>query len=231
MTMIGTIQKGFLVPPEKRNVGTSERFISTFTGMILLTRSFRAFSRGGCLLLPPAAYLLYRGASGYCPINERIDRDSTEGANEFMFEHKMTIHKPVEEVYTYWRQLENLAVVMSHIEEVEKVGDNEYRWTAVFNDQEFTWNGRITQDEHNRLIAWKSVDPSDIQHEGMIRFTRAEGRGTVIHISISYSPAKTKVGELAAYLFMPVFEHLVKKDLRRFKRMMEVKDRVYEYES
>lgn len=230
--MMNSIQKGFLVPPEKRNVGSSERLISSFTGMILFTRGLRAFSRGGCLLLPPAAYLLYRGTTGYCPINESIDRDSTEGANEFMFDHKITIRKPVEEVYTYWRQLENLAVVMSHIEEVEKVGDNEYRWTAVFNEQEFTWNGRVTEDEKNRLIGWKSVDPSDVHHEGTIRFTSInEGKGTIMYVNFIYRPAKTKAGEFAAYLFMPVFERMVKKDLRRFKRLIEVKDRVYEYES
>jgi uncharacterized membrane protein len=182
--------------------------------------------------LPGAAYLLYRGATGYCPINESLDRDSTEGANEFLFDYRITIRKPVEEVYSYWRQLENLAVVMSHIEEVEKVGDNEYRWTALFNDQEFTWNGLITEDEPNKLIGWKSVEPSDIHHEGTIRFTSInEGAATVMSMGIIYRPAKTKAGELASWLFVPVFERIVKKDLKRFKRLMEVKDRVYEYET
>lgn len=229
--MLGAIQRALLIPPEKRNVGTSERFISSFAGMMLCTMGFRSFKKGGCVLLPPAAYLLYRGASGYCPINERIDRDTTEGANEFLFDYRITIRKPVEEVYAYWRQLENLAVVMSHIEKIEKVNDTDYRWTALFNDQEFTWQSRITEDKPNRILAWKSADPSDIYNEGMIRFRGMnEGKWTSMDMGIIYRPAKTKVGELAAWLFTPVFERIVKKDLRRFKHLIEGRDRVHRHQ-
>lgn len=219
--MINALLKAFYVVPEKRNVGTSERFVSSFAGTLLALSGFRNFRKGGCLLLAPAAYLLYRSASGYCPVNEKIDRDTTEGANDFFFSYSTLIYKPVDEVYKFWRKFENLPVFMSHLDKVDKLDEKNYRWTAIFNDQEFEWTGSITEDIPNQVIAWKSTEPSDIHHEGKVEFREFTEGVTEFKVRFIYTAAKTKLGEVVARLFSPLFKYRVKRDIKNFKNILE----------
>ena len=61
------------------NVGSAEREVSLAAGVLLALVLWR---RGGWLLAGAAvgavaASLVYRGATGYCPINKAMGRDST----------------------------------------------------------------------------------------------------------------------------------------------------------
>ena len=219
--MIDAILKAFFVAPEKRNVGTSERFISSFAGTMLAIASLRKLRKGGCLFIAPAAYLLYRSASGYCPINEIIDRDTTEGANEFFFSYSTVIYKPAEEVYKFWRKFENLPLFMRHLEKIDKLDEKNYRWTAIISNQEYEWTGSITEDVPNQLISWKSTEPSDIHHEGKVEFREFREGVTELRVRIIYKAAKTKLGEAVTRLFSPLFKQRVKRDIYNFKNIIE----------
>jgi uncharacterized membrane protein len=42
----------------------------------------------------------------------------------------ITVNRPVEEVYRYWCDFENLPRFMNHLRSVEVTGDKRSRWTA-----------------------------------------------------------------------------------------------------
>jgi len=84
------------------------------------------------------------------------------------------------------------------------------------------WNAEIVRDEENRLIAWASVEGSDIDNSGFVRFQSAPaGRGTEVKVVIEYNPPGGAIGAGAAKLFGEAPEQQIASDLRRFKQLME----------
>jgi uncharacterized membrane protein len=67
-----------------------------------------------------------------------------------------------------------------------------------------------------------SLPGSTIDNAGEIRFKDApRNEGTEIHAYISYRLPAGDVGSVAAKLFSPMVESMIREDLRRFKSLME----------
>lgn len=219
--LIDKVKNAFNVSDEERNVGKNGRIISSAIGILLGLRASRRFSRGGWALMLPAAYLVWRGASGYCHLNAAMGRNTAEGTKPFEFKKSITIMKDRSEVYTYWRNLENLPNIMSHIDTVQKINDKQYHWEAIFNDQRFTWNAMITEEAPDQRISWQSMESADIDNSGTVEFFDAPNQGTEVVVTINYIPAETEYGKIIASFLNPVFKRVVKKDLKEFKRKVE----------
>ncbi|HLO59517.1 MAG TPA: SRPBCC family protein [Bacteroidales bacterium] len=223
--ILNKAKNAFNVPVPEQNVGRTERIISSALGVLLGISATRRFLRGGWSLMLPAAYLVYRGASGYCPINAYVGRNTAEGARPFVFKKNITIMRDKSEVYNYWRNLENLPNIMTHIHSVQKINDKQYHWEAMFNDQKFNWNAQITEEIPDQRISWQSLESADIENSGTIEFFDApDNRGTELKVWINYTPAQTELGKIIAGFLNPVFKRVVKQDLKEFKRKMESGD-------
>ena len=75
------------------------------------------------------------------------------------------------------------------------------------------------QDEH---IAWRSVEGSDIETSGEVRFEDAPGdRGTRVSLTMSYDPPGGALGQSIAKLFQREPQVQTRHDLKRFKMLME----------
>ena len=136
----------------------------------------------------------------------------------------ITIGKPAEELYRFWRNLENLPRVMRYLESVRKIDDRRSHWTAKapFN-RTVEWDAEITEDQANRRLAWRSLPGADVDNEGSVEFERAPGgRGTVVHVELRYDPPGGVVGATIAKLFGKEPSQQVQEDLRAFKQVMEV---------
>jgi uncharacterized membrane protein len=218
-----TVKESVRNPHENMNIGKKERIVSLAAGLILGYIGTRSFRKGGFSLLFPAGYLLYRGATGYCHVSALIGRNTAENDNEpFELNRIINISRSRSEVYGYWRNLENLPSIMSHIHKVEKISDNLYHWEAEFNNQKFEWNAEILQDIPNQRIAWQSMEPADVHNRGMVEFIDLpNGQGTALRVSISYQPAQTELGKMIAGFLDPIFKRVVKNDLKEFKRKVE----------
>ena len=216
------IQKCLLIAPEKRNVGTAERIVSSTLGAFFCTLGLRRIGKGGLCLLMPGSYLLWRSASAYCPISEALGWDTTEGAESFRLRKSVTIQRPADELYRIWRDLEQLPKYLKHIKAVKKINETEYDWTASFNGQEFTWRSEILEDIPNERISWRSVDPQDVENYGRVKFIDMPETGsTRFQFLLIYQPAKTELGRWVASVLNPIFRLTVKDDLRRFRDQME----------
>ena len=116
---------------------------------------------------------------------------------------QITVNRPPEEVYRFWRDFENLPRFMEHLESVRVHDDRRSRWTArAPAGTSVEWDAEITEDRPNERIAWRSVTDADVPNSGAVRFTPAPGgRGTEVHVELRYDPPGGKLGALIAKLF------------------------------
>ncbi|WP_158640664.1 SRPBCC family protein [Anseongella ginsenosidimutans] len=214
------------------NVGKLERMASIGMGMGLLCSALR--SKGFfkyAAILGAGGYLLYRGASGNCPLSSSMGIRGGQGTNLhgkraalIEINSFLTVNRPREAVYTFWRKLENLPRFMTHLEKVEATDERHSRWTAKFPGApgSISWDAEIIRDEEGSLIAWRSLPGSTIENAGEVTFTDAPGeRGTEVEVRISYRPPAGNLGEGVARLLNPVLEDLIREDIRNFKQYLE----------
>jgi uncharacterized membrane protein len=138
-------------------------------------------------------------------------------------EHVTTINKPIEEVYAFWRNFQNLPRFMRHLESVEVTGGARSRWRAKAPaGTTVEWEADIVAEREPEWIAWQSVPGSGIQNSGAVRFERAPGaRGTEVRVQLEYRPPAGTIGRGIAWLFGEEPDQQVKEDLHRFKQLME----------
>lgn len=135
----------------------------------------------------------------------------------------VTINRPRDEVYSYWRQIENLPRFMKHLESVTGTPDERSHWVALGPaGVKVEWDAESTADKHGELIAWKSIPEAQIPNTGEVRFQDAPaGRGTEVHVHLTYNPPGGAAGAAVAKLLGGEPDQTVREDLRRFKRLLE----------
>jgi len=215
------------------NVGPAERYLSVGAGALLLTIGLRRGGLGGLLTAALGGVLTYRGATGYCPINSAIGRDTSGEKTEtdvVEISKSVTINKPREEVYRFWRQLENLPLFMQHLESVTQTDNLRSHWVAkVSTGNALTralpaveWDAEIVEEEENSRLVWRSVPGATVDNSGEVWFMDAPGQqGTQVHAIIKYRAPEGIVGEAVAKLLNPAFGLMIQEDIRRFKRLLE----------
>ncbi|WP_456314402.1 SRPBCC family protein [Pseudomonas shirazensis] len=205
----------------KTNVSMLERILMITSGGYLLykglsknDKSITQIGSGGAMLL--------RGISGYCPVYDAVDHLKNDKSSNVNIRVSSIIDKPVNEVYTFWRDFENLPKFMSHIESVKPLSFTTSQWTAngPAGVGKISWNAEIVKDEQDRLISWNSLPDSSIKNAGKVVF-RPSGNGTEIIVTISYHAPLGIAGESAAKLLNPYFEKLVKDDIMNLKTYLE----------
>ncbi|WP_051291243.1 SRPBCC family protein [Pedobacter glucosidilyticus] len=204
------------------NVNNAERLISLAAGGMLLAKHYKHPLANPIKVLT-GAFLVYRGLSGNCPLYTGLDKNSNE-TNAINTRVIFTVNKPREEVYRYWRQLENLPFFMSHLQRVEQKNDVESEWIARIPGGVgiIKWNAEIVKEIPNELIGWQSIENSTINNAGKVEFYDApRGQGTVLKVIFSYHPPAGALGEGVAKLFNPLFKTILKEDIRAFKQVIE----------
>jgi len=133
----------------------------------------------------------------------------------------ITINRSPEELYRFWRDFQNLPRFMKNLESVHTMGSHRSHWVATGpGGMRVEWDAEITQDRPNELIAWRSVEGSDVDNRGAVRFRKAP-RGTEVHVEISYSPPGGRLGSIAAWLTGKEPGQQVQENLRRLKQVLE----------
>lgn len=135
----------------------------------------------------------------------------------------ITIAKPAEALYRFWRDLPNLARIMAHVESIEAIDETRSRWTvSAPAGQTVSWEARLTDDQPNRRIAWESVPGASVRNYGWVEFRPAPAdRGTEVKALIVYEPPAGQLGRWIARMFLEEPGVQLREDLRRFKQIME----------
>ncbi|VXC98247.1 SRPBCC family protein [Sphingomonas sp. AX6] len=136
----------------------------------------------------------------------------------------VTIAKPPrDQLFAFWRDFTNLPSFMDNLENVETLGDQRSRWTIKApGGTSVVIETEIAQEKSGELIAWRSVEGSDIDTEGRVQFRDAPGdRGTEVELVIAYKPPLGRAGQAIAKLLQREPAIQARRDLRRFKMLME----------
>jgi uncharacterized membrane protein len=210
------------------NVGKTERLLSGIAGAAVIALALRRKRLRG-VLLPLGGGLLSRAVSGRCAVNRALGRNTAKGdrvsplarGEGIRVERSITVNRPQEEVYRFWRQLENLPRFMDHLESVTVLDEERSHWVAKAPaGTKVEWDASIQDEIENELIDWQSLPGSDVDNAGSVHFTPA-GEGTEVRVVLSYDPPAGNVGAAVAKLLGEEPEQQVEEDLRRFKQVME----------
>jgi len=164
--------------------------------------------------------LAERNTSGRRATEPHASLKSGEGEK---LEQSITINRSPDEIYSFWRQLENLSRFMQHIKSVTQIGSGISHWVVqTSHGAKFEWDARLIEDKPGQMISWQSLDGADVDNAGSVWFTpAADGQGTVVKVSMKYSPPGGKLGALMAKVFGDSAEKQMMEDLMRLKNLME----------
>lgn len=166
-------------------------------------------------------------AHGDAPLSAAKNPDLSEltddDKNFELVGRTITINRPRQEVYAFWRDFRNLARFMHNIESITVSDPVRSHWVvSAPAGQTVEWDSVILEDEPGVGIVWSSTPDSQIRHTGEVLFRDSPvGRGTEVTASILYDPPAGAVGKLVAKLFQKEPNIQTRQDLRRFKQLME----------
>lgn len=134
----------------------------------------------------------------------------------------VTINRPVGEVFAYFRDFANLPTFMENVERIDILSDTRSHWVVKAPaGKTVEWDAVVTEEAKDRVIAWKSEPGADVANSGRVEFRDAGARGTVVTATIAYDPPAGIVGKLIAKMFQREPAIQARRDLRRFKQLME----------
>jgi uncharacterized membrane protein len=135
----------------------------------------------------------------------------------------VTINRPRAELYAFWRDFRNLALFMENVESVTPGDDRRSHWVVKAPaGKTVEWDSVLTEEVENEVLAWESAEGADIKNAGRIEFKDGPpGRGTEVTATIVYEPPGGDMGKLIAKLFQKEPKIQARRELRRFKQLME----------
>jgi uncharacterized membrane protein len=222
-----------------KNVGREEAAFSGIVGAALIFAGVTRRSMAGAALAVTGAALLHRGLTQYCPVYDLLGANTNELGRRkvatrraLKTEHRITIERPPAELFLYWRNLENLPRVMRHLHSVEPINNRLSHWVVkplgdTPGAPSVEWDAEIVNEVENELIGWRSLNGSDVDTAGSVRFRPVrEGRATEVIVTLQYDVPGGPVGAAIAKLLGHDPERLIEQDLRQFKAAMESENSV-----
>lgn len=139
------------------------------------------------------------------------------------FSRAVTINRDHEDLYYFWRDFTNLPAVMDNIVSITVLDEVTSEWVAKGpGGSTVKWRAVLTEDIEGAFIAWQSEDDAEVFNKGRISFVPAQGdRGSVVTALMAYDPPAGFVGRVIAKVMQREPEVQLRRDLRRFKQLME----------
>jgi len=74
------------------------------------------------------------------------------------------INRSANDLFDYWRDLENLPGIMPHLTSVKETGGDRSHWVATGPmGVELEWDAEIYNEDPGRMIAWRSLPGTEVQ--------------------------------------------------------------------
>jgi len=180
-----------------------------------------------------AAFLLTRrtGSSG-APVENISDapnhvwRRGTSRYDASIVGNTVTVGASREELYKEWSDFTRFPQFMENVESVEKLDKKLSRWIIKApGGSTVELVTAITEETPGESIAWQSEPESEIRTEGRVEFLDAgPGRGTMVRLVMRYDPPAGIVGKGIAKLLQREPKIQSRRDLRRFKSLVETRE-------
>jgi len=145
-----------------------------------------------------------------------------EKRGEAIVGRAVTINRPRAELFAYFRDFTNLPTFMDNVERIDVLDAKRSHWVVKApGGKTVEWDSVVTDEVDGEYIAWASEPGADIDNSGRVDFRDAGARGTVVTATLLYDPPAGVVGKLIAKLFQREPAIQARRDLRRFKQLME----------
>jgi uncharacterized membrane protein len=143
-------------------------------------------------------------------------------ADRTLIGRAVTINRPAAELYAYYRDFANLPSFMENVVRIDVRDPNHSHWVVKApGGKTVEWDATVTEERENEALYWQSDEGADVPNSGRITFRDAGARGTVVTATIAYDPPGGTVGKIIAKLFQREPAIQARRDLRRFKQLME----------
>jgi uncharacterized membrane protein len=205
------------------NVSPVERAVSIAAGAALVAFGLtRRRKIPGIGLVMVGAGLFWRGATGHCDIYALLGIDRSTDRS-IRAEASVSVNRPADELYRFWRNLENLPKIFAHLIAVAEIDRRRSRWAAeAAGGGLVEWEAEIVAEREGEALAWRTVGEADVVHRGSVRFSPAPGgRGTIVTVALEYVPPGGPAGTALANLLGKDPERQIRRDLRRFRQLAE----------
>lgn len=210
------------------NVGKVERAASIIAGSALIYKGLQnEEKKSGIAMAIAGGLLFFRGATGHSTIYHFAGKkklpDTVKNINIMT---KLTVNRPRQEVYDFWRKLSNLPLFMEHLNRVEVIDDKRSHWAAKIPGGlgKIEWDAEIVKEIDGELLGWNSLPHASVNNAGKVEFRDADENGTEITVLITYRAPFGDVGEGIASLLNPTFKKIITRDVKNFKRYIEAGD-------
>ena len=189
--------------PERRNLTRWDRLGYLAGGVALLVWALRRPSLAKTAGAGLGGWLLYQAYTGenpmFRPFGIRVNPQPrrAEVAETLMVEETITISRPREQVYAFWRRPENLP------------GSRE---TAL----------ELILEEADETLAWRALRGGKLLHFGSLGLRDAPGgRGTIVAARLEYVPSGGSLGTVLAHIMGHSPQRLLAESLRRGRQLLE----------
>lgn len=210
------------------NLTRVDRWSYVASGLSLVAWGLRRASPGGGALAGVGGWLLYQAYTGnnpmFNPLNIRVNPNPREAdAKEtVMVDASLTIGKPRDQIYRFWKQLDNLPRIAPQVRSIDMLDDRRSHWRVKFPTGEVEWDSEITRDEENREIAWRTTMNQSVVNFGSVQFRDAPGgRGSLVKVHLEYVPPVGSLGTAIARMIGQSPERMVEEALSRLKQWLE----------
>ena len=211
---LGEIANGTLASWRRENWSPAQRALAGAFGAGMATYGYFRGGVRGLALCAAGGALLARATA-----NENLAA-LVKGKGIYI-EKTLRIDAPVEQVFAYWRNLENFPQWMSHVREVRYIGGDRFHWTVDGPaGVPVEWDAELLNVSENREMTWRSVEGSEVEHTGRVRF-EPDGAGSRVHVQMRYAPPGGVIGHAIAKAFGTDPKSEMDDDLGRLKSLIE----------
>jgi len=187
-------------------------------GSWLVAAGMRKGTLTGGALAAAGGAMLYRAVTRPAP--DHSDRRPLF-VRGLMVKKSVQVASSPEECYRFWRDLENLAGFMDHLQSVRVVSSTRSRWVAkLIGGTSIEWDAEIVKDVPGEMIGWRSMSGSPLQTAGSVRFEPSGGATNVV-VTFKFDPPAGRIGAALAELLGDSPSNRIGEDLNRFKKIME----------
>ncbi len=217
------------------NITRAERIASAIGGGLLTAMGLQRRSPTGIAMALIGGDLLRRGITGHsyayeamgirtAPLGQGAETTSVPYELGVRVDQAITIARPRNEVYQFWRSVANLPRFMKNLVSVTNYEGNRSHWVAKGPaGRTVQWDAVIHNERPNEMIAWRSLPGSDVDHAGSVWFKDAPaGRGTEVTVELQYNPPAGALGAIFASLWGKEPSQEIQEDMHRLKELLEL---------
>ncbi|MEM1158414.1 MAG: SRPBCC family protein [Verrucomicrobiota bacterium] len=138
------------------------------------------------------------------------------------FEEAIIVDKSADTLFAFWRDFTNLPKFMTILKSVEILEQGITRWHVDGPlGMNISWDAEIVNERAGELIAWQSLENSQVSSAGAVTFTSLTDQQTEVKITAKYDPPGGQIGMALVALLLEDPERQIKDDLARFKYYVE----------